>query len=982
MICPQQMIGPCRGIISRLKPMEEPESVRHRIVEGVAIWAEMLNWMNKFENVDMIGRDEQNKIKSDYALDLAKEILDAKIYLDGTVAAAEIAKEAESLATQALGEAEKASLGANLAAEQLQKSKTAELEATTILESFSSDPLARELLKNKASQIIAQRLNEAVKALKEVQDAADVAQRAARQAKSASESTQQAAVNASKLAQAKEEAEVAALAAKQASARATLASEKAVMAYESAVQIVNAIDVGGKKVDVSAKDDLVSPMSKSNQESRAQFGSDGIPSQPPSSTPVDVVQQSLTIDPKIADSVFKHWKEIESQYLTSVKDVLRMLRMERWKSCTLLKQVKEEFVIFLKREDPKQQIFDDFQGKYNRVEPLQRRNTKMKAKLQAATEELGIKLRSFCDSNLKEAQDKCTKELEEWLKQSKLKLVAVFTSFIQIELQRFLETCNFLHEYIYAPASSSVNVFKTCLDAPKAAGPPPKTFPFPGWLSSIMASSPDLHQVLAQALYTSDNLSKSMDEQTNIEKSSKSALKKTKPLSRSTKDNVTNDLQVVDQKVKAISDADILATKGSAKLQAISREFDLLPAHLQLIARKGCAYIYELQLLKGNAYKQMDGWMQKLFQVPLENFHSEVCRMIDWRIFLISLLDVHFNNCISSSTVEEISRACIVMEDFSKESKGCITMQNFLDTSFWFELGSLRRSLDVGYNVKKLVLKVVKGDEELIPWKQLLLYLCRDEILEAALMKVFRVLCGTSPTSLELRVEELLQAAYPSGMEGARAAGCMSWTNEGIKQMIKNVIKERTFLLQEGGARGSRSSLTNKINSNNAGSTLAQKGSQPSEGTTYAIVDSSLTNSEDPEDEAELGYGFSEHAVVAIFQFLQDCNADKNFSNEKRDCQEDGNMAHHKHSKSDEILSEGDSIVLEFLECNLANPTIVATDAHKIADVDGKGENFGCEITLQDLLTAPAAVNFCSSLFANYGSKCIIPSLQVQSGPL
>lgn len=85
-----------------------------------------------------------------------------------------------------------------------------------------------------------------------------------------------------------------------------------------------------------------------------------------------------------------------------------------------------------------------------------------------------------------------------------------------------------------------------------------------------------------------------------------------------------------------------------------------------------------------------------------------------------------------------------------------------------------------------------------LPWQTLLLYLCRDACLETALRKVFTVIASTmSPDEAQLNPTELIQALYPSGIDGAIDAGCMTWTIEDIKDVLFKADLEKATPAKE-----------------------------------------------------------------------------------------------------------------------------------------------------------------------------------------
>jgi hypothetical protein len=65
--------------------------------------------------------------------------------------------------------------------------------------------------------------------------------------------------------------------------------------------------------------------------------------------------------------------------------------------------------------------------------------------------------------------------------------------------------------------------------------------------------------------------------------------------------------------------------------------------------------------------------------------------VIDWRAFLVSLADAHFDYCISASTLDDIVLArtdfflVVATKKIGHPTEGWMTLDDFLKTKVWFD---------------------------------------------------------------------------------------------------------------------------------------------------------------------------------------------------------------------------------------------------------------------------------------------------------
>ncbi|XP_024520804.1 sperm flagellar protein 2-like [Selaginella moellendorffii] len=1052
------------GIASRLQPVEEPDLARIRIVEGLQLWPALTSWMSKFLNAFWVGMEEDGKVKPEDASNVVKDFVAAKVQADAAAAAAKAAREAEEATNLALGEAEKAKVGCDIASKQLYFAKVGEIEAAAVLESFPADPLAKETLRVKASTMAGQKLNEAVKALKEIQNPLEVTQKAAAQAQEAATRAQEAVGGADACFQAKADAEAAAEAAKQAASRASVASQKAGFAFEAASSDFAKVE----KPEAAA--------AKGKQQEEAQDVSSG-----ETAAAAEPAPEYPEIDLSTAVTFHSSWKQIESLYFSCLKNLFHSLRVERVNGRNILQEIKMNFGVFLKRPDNKQKTFDDFQAKYNRIEIDQRRQPKMKQTLKKTVDDLAKQLRTICDQRLKEAQENCKKVLADWIGQRTSSCISLFTNLIQTEIDRHLQTCAFLHEvYFRKPSSAVMETFNPVSNLVETAQVPPKTFPVPGWIPGVTASSPQISQIVTKALFLIDGIIKAatdpeLDNRAKAGGKSKPPPAKSKP-----------------------GEGDGQSPGPSAML----REHEIIQSRLQLLASKACTYMGELQPLVNGSSARMEKWMNNcnkveseivtevielsneaveeaiplwyqmnldggelvineehmmvdpppqlavqpvidvnkwhfkllrnlveilrtmslagyietekatstllqavqtahaqgkedvefaqvphlpatkgrpfgpfqiwldytnnvMKKVPPAKTEAETVQILDWRALIMTLADIHFNDCISASSVENVKQVCSLLEETSKDTDGLLSLESFVSVPFWFDQAVNQGAADIGTELKTLAYQMLvlpplepeaveappeapepaaKAPEPTptpaaatppIPWQRLALYFCRDEDKEKALSKVFQVLLGTGSDVLELRPEQLLQAIYHLSLDEASTSGCLAWAPQDIRELILKIKSELApQAVDEGddvdsdGSQGSGRLCTR--------STVAQRGSNLSEQTNITVRD----------------FGVPENA--SLTEVLTEASSIKGARDET----------------CSELSDQAVETIQQFLDALSATPREEAAAGTSPAILP-PGEVVERQVSVKEILSAQCAANLCSILLENYCSKQI-----------
>ncbi|KAH7299241.1 hypothetical protein KP509_24G001900 [Ceratopteris richardii] len=170
-------------------------------------------------------------------------------------------------------------------------------------------------------------------------------------------------------------------------------------------------------------------------------------------------------------------------------------------------------------------------------------------------------------------------------------------------------------------------------------------------------------------------------------------------------------------------------------------------------------------------------------------------QIIDWRFFLVSLMDMHFHNFISTASVDDILNAHIALKGADQECSTSIQLSQFLSTELWFDTDNGYIS---GQHLKQIMFKMFSSNNAL-PWQTLLIYLCKDPDIELALKKAYAAIKGNLSGDFVLTAKDLLKVLYPYGESGALDQGFHIWSSQHIQNLLQSKTNEAAEQSASGG---------------------------------------------------------------------------------------------------------------------------------------------------------------------------------------
>ncbi|XP_043925933.1 sperm flagellar protein 2 [Protopterus annectens] len=157
-----------------------------------------------------------------------------------------------------------------------------------------------------------------------------------------------------------------------------------------------------------------------------------------------------TIPKEITNYLTLYWKTIVDKYMDATKIVLRNLRDESDHVIYHLADIRYEFKEYLKVPDHKQEFVSRWQLDYNSFADDIREDEETKAELHQRIDDLKECIWDICEKRKEEADQERNNIINDgWLPDHIGLLINHFSSLMQVEVDRFQNTCRLLRDYYW-----------------------------------------------------------------------------------------------------------------------------------------------------------------------------------------------------------------------------------------------------------------------------------------------------------------------------------------------------------------------------------------------------------------------------------------------------------------------------------------------------------------------------------------------------
>ncbi|XP_057298976.1 sperm flagellar protein 2-like isoform X2 [Hydractinia symbiolongicarpus] len=177
------------------------------------------------------------------------------------------------------------------------------------------------------------------------------------------------------------------------------------------------------------------------------------PVEPPSPEPGDDdwVYVEQPIDEEFVQMLLNNWDIVEETYIASCKHTFRKIRHENEAIYRYFYTTRKNFVEFLQRPDEKQIYVSQWQKEYNDFPHDMRSDENAKAELHQRVDDLCDVLWDICDSRKEDAEsERNTIMTEGWLEDHLGLLANHYISLVQMEIDRYQQTCKMVRDYYVA----------------------------------------------------------------------------------------------------------------------------------------------------------------------------------------------------------------------------------------------------------------------------------------------------------------------------------------------------------------------------------------------------------------------------------------------------------------------------------------------------------------------------------------------------
>ncbi|KAL2091758.1 hypothetical protein ACEWY4_011556 [Coilia grayii] len=183
------------------------------------------------------------------------------------------------------------------------------------------------------------------------------------------------------------------------------------------------------------------------------LGENGAHADSPAAVPgsADWAYVDEPVSKEVSEYLLPYWDSVCDSYVSNVKAVMQNLRRERNLIVHHLHNIRDEFKLYLRRPDLKQEFVSQWQQDYNAVPDDMREDEETKAELHQRLDDLRERLWDICDRRKEEAeQERAALTEDGWLEDHTSLLNNHFCSLMQVEVDRFQDTLRVLRDYYYS----------------------------------------------------------------------------------------------------------------------------------------------------------------------------------------------------------------------------------------------------------------------------------------------------------------------------------------------------------------------------------------------------------------------------------------------------------------------------------------------------------------------------------------------------
>ncbi|KAF4139362.1 Adenylate kinase domain-containing protein [Phytophthora infestans] len=173
-----------------------------------------------------------------------------------------------------------------------------------------------------------------------------------------------------------------------------------------------------------------------------------------SSRPVPSNKYSGELVPATAQALAALWDEMETEYISTMKETFAQLREQRHRVTDRAQQMTSEYCEFVRRSDRKQEVVNQFQRQFNEVVDEMRFEDPTKVELHSRADILQDELGSLLETKASENDEELNSMVGDgWTEDTCQQVAAIYQMALQAEWDRFRTSVQVLVNGHYAASS-------------------------------------------------------------------------------------------------------------------------------------------------------------------------------------------------------------------------------------------------------------------------------------------------------------------------------------------------------------------------------------------------------------------------------------------------------------------------------------------------------------------------------------------------
>lgn len=166
----------------------------------------------------------------------------------------------------------------------------------------------------------------------------------------------------------------------------------------------------------------------------------------------------LYLSADIVENLVTLWENLEYVYIDGLKEILMLKRIKFAEVVPYKDLIMQHMNNFIIRPDNKHELIHQFQIAFNDIPADMRDDSDVKCELHCRVEDFQAELWDICNLRKREAEEECKRIIDDyWTAMQMIVLTNIYIGIIQLEIDRFIDTVQFIQNYYLSMLKRSID---------------------------------------------------------------------------------------------------------------------------------------------------------------------------------------------------------------------------------------------------------------------------------------------------------------------------------------------------------------------------------------------------------------------------------------------------------------------------------------------------------------------------------------------